>query len=345
MIFDEKVALQMPVTLKDLSKHLSLSVATVSKALNDYSDISADTKALVLQASDDLGYHPNTTARNLRRQRTEKIGVIHPIKAFESEVMVGFFRGLSLAAQTHNYNLVLYTISLDNPESLRQICRSKEIDGLILMGTSLSGVSQASVDLLQKEDLPFVILGHPVNDPIPFIATDNHTGTSSLFKHLIHLGHKKIAYISRSSDFENNNERFQAYKEALKQAKLEFNPDYVVEAPYTAYSGMGAMRVLLELPEVPSAVVCFNDHIAIDACRAALEKGLSVPEDIAIAGYGNIPSTLITTPAITTVAMPLKEMGETAVEALLSLMETSKVPSSQRFKTQLIVRASTQPSV
>lgn len=332
----------MPVTLKDLSKHLSLSVATVSKALNGYSDISADTKALVLQASDELGYHPNTTARNLRRQRTEKIGVIHPIKAFESEVMVGFFRGLSLAAQTHNYNLVLYTISPENPEALKQICRSKEVDGLILMGTSLSGASQSSVELLLKEDLPFVILGHPVSEAIPFIATDNHGGITSIVEHLIQLGHKQIAYIARSNDFENNNERFNAFKQALNKANLHFNPDFVIEAPYTAYSGMGAMRVLLELPEVPTAIVCFNDHIAIDACRAALEKGLSVPEDIAIAGYGNIPSTLITTPPITTVAMPLKEMGETALEALLSLIESNKVPMSHSFKTQLIVRGSTQ---
>lgn len=332
------------MTIKDLSKHLGLSIATVSKALNGYSDISAKTKELVLKASEDLGYHPNTTARNLRLQRTGKIGLIHPLKAFESEIMMGFFRGLALAAQTHDYNLVLYTISSENSEMIQQICRSKEIDGLILMGTSISGITHGSIKRLQKEALPFVILGHPVEEDVPFITSDNQSGLTSIMQHLLGLGHKRIAYIARSDDFENNALRFAAYKGALANAGIPFKADLLVDAPYTPYSGMSAMRVLLELPHPPSAVVAFNDHIAIDACRAVLERGLGVPEDIAIAGYGNIPSSLITTPPITTAAMPLREMGEAALEALLSLLETGVAPPQRIFPTQLIVRASTQMS-
>jgi LacI family transcriptional regulator len=335
----------MSVSIRDISKHVGLSVSTVSKALNGYTDIAAETRATVLKATRDLGYHPNTVARNLRRQRTEKIGVVYPAHAFESEVMMGFFRGVVLAAEGHGYNLTLYTAPAADSEALRQICRSREIDGMILMGTSIAGVLQASVKLLQQEKTPFIVLGHPVSTKnVPFIASDNKAGIQSLMKHLLGQGHKRIAYIARSDDPENNAARFSAYKQALKKAKIPFRTEYVVEAPFAPYSGMSAMKLLLELPKPPSAVVAFNDHIAIDACRAALERGRKVPEDIAIAGYGNIPSALITTPAITTVAMPLREMGEAAFENLLTMIETGEAPPSKVFPTHLAVRASSSRS-
>jgi LacI family transcriptional regulator len=247
-----------------------------------------------------------------------------------------------LAAEEHGYNLTLYTAPAADLGALRQICRSREVDGMILMGTSIAGVLQASVRLLQQEKTPFVVLGHPVSTKnVPFIASDNKTGIQRLMKHLLRQGHKRIAYIARSDDPENNAARFNAYKQALKKAKISFRSQYVVEAPFSPYSGVNAMQHLLELPKPPSAVVAFNDHIAIDACRAALERGKKVPEDIAIAGYGNIPSSLITTPAITTVAMPLKEMGEAALETLLKMIDKGQTPENQIFPTQLVVRAST----
>lgn len=332
----------MSVSIRDISKHVGLSVSTVSKALNGYTDIAAETRALILQATEELGYHPNTNARNLRRQRTEKIGLVYPSHAFESEIMMGFFRGIVQTAENHDYNLMLYTAPAADSEALRQICRSREVDGMILMGTSIAGVLQASVELLQLEKTPFVVLGHPVAAKnVPFVASDNRAGIESLMKHLLEQGHKRIAYIARSDDPENNAARFKAYKQALKKAKLPFHADYVVEAPFSPYSGMSAMRVLLELPQPPGAVVAFNDHVAIDACRAALEYGLKIPQDIAVAGYGNIPSSLITTPAITTVAMPLREMGEAAFESLLTIIETGEATPSRIFPTQLVVRAST----
>ena len=158
-------------------------------------------------------------------------------------------------------------------------------------------------------------------------------------RHLLGLGHERIAYIARSDDPENNRARSQAYRQALTDAGLSCDSSYVVEAPYSPYSGASALRRLLELPRPPSAVVAYNDHIAIDACRAALERGLRVPQDIAVAGYGDIPSALITTPAITTVAIPLREMGEAALETLL--VRDGASPPSKVFPTRLVVRAST----
>jgi LacI family transcriptional regulator len=157
-------------------------------------------------------------------------------------------------------------------------------------------------------------------------------------KHFLRQGHQRIAYMARSDDSENNAARFNAYKQSLKKAKLPFHTGYVVEAPFTPYSGAAAMKQLLEHPKPPTAVVAFNDHVAIDACRAAQERGLNVPRDIAVAGYGNIPSSLITTPAV---AVPLREMGEAAFASLLKMIETGKAPASKIFPAKLVVRAST----
>jgi LacI family transcriptional regulator len=332
----------MPVTIKDISRHVGLSVSTVSKALNNYPDISAESRERVLAASQALGYHPHAAARNLRRQRTDKIGIAYPLKGFESEILVGFFRGLTHAAQQRGYTLVLYTISATDIDTLKAACGSREVDGMILMGASLAGVLDDAVTLLKEEGLPFVVLGHPVaGAEATVVATDNTNGIEALMAHLLELGHTRIAYIARPDDAQNNQERFHAYRTALQRAQLPFNPDYIAEAPYLPYSGMSAMRTLLALAEPPTAVVAYNDHIAIDACRAALELNLKVPQDVAVAGYGNIPSSLIVSPAITTLAMPLREMGEAALDSLVMMIETGQAPPSRIFPTQLLIRAST----
>ncbi len=332
----------MSVTIRDIAKYVGLSISTVSKALNDYSDISAASRERVLEASRTLGYHPHAAARNLRRQRTDKIGIAYPVKGFESEILIGFFQGLTYAAQQRGYNLVLYTVSISDIGSLKAVCRSREVDGMILMGASIAGVLDEAVKLFKEERLPVVVLGQVLQDAaVPFVATDNASGILAVMTHLLELGHSRIAYIARPDDTHNNLGRFTAYQAALESAQLPFDKHYVADAPYLPYSGMSAMRTLLELAEPPSAVVAYNDHIAIDACRLALEQGLRVPEDIAITGYGNIPSSLIVSPKITTLAMPLRQMGETALDSLLHLIETGEAAPSHTFATQLLVRGST----
>jgi LacI family transcriptional regulator len=332
----------MPVTIKDISKHLGISVSTVSKALNGYPDVAAETRSAVLEATEQLGYQPSATARNLRRQRTDKIGVVHPLKSFESETFVGFFRGLVYATQHLGYNLNLYTAPEGDPAALQRICRGREVDGMILIGTGIAGVQEDSMTLLEQEGIPFVVLGNPVEcSHVSFVAADNLGGAIAVVRHLAELGHQRIAYIARPDDPDNNAQRFEGYRQALTEAGLVFDDSLVAEAPYTPYSGMGAMRVLLELPKPPSAVFAFNDHVAIDAAQTAVQRGLRIPDDLAVAGFDNIPSSLITTPALTTVHQPQIEMGKRALEVLLALIGEGSNPQRLTYQTQLVVRAST----
>ncbi|UCH25688.1 MAG: LacI family DNA-binding transcriptional regulator [Trueperaceae bacterium] len=332
----------MPVTIKDISKHLGLSVSTVSKALNGYPDVAAKTRSAVLAATEQLGYQPSATARNLRRQRTDKIGVVHPVKSFESETFVGFFRGLVYAAQDFGYNLNLYTAPESDSAALQRICRGREVDGMILIGTGIAGVQEASMALLEREGIPFVVLGNPVEDSnVSFVAPDNRGGALAVMQHLIELGHQRIGYIARPDDPENNAQRFEGYRQALAEAGIDFDDTLITEAPYTPYSGMGAMRVLLELPKPPSAIFAFNDHVAIDASRTVLQRDLQIPEDLAVAGFDNIPSSLVASPALTTVHQPQIEMGKQALEVLLALIGGRDDVQRLTYQTELIVRAST----
>ncbi|MEZ4632895.1 MAG: LacI family DNA-binding transcriptional regulator [Deinococcales bacterium] len=334
----------MRPTIKDLSKALGLSVSTISKALNGYEDVSPETKELVIKTAKDLGYHPSSIARNLRLKANDKIGIIHPLKSFESEVFVGFFRGLTMAAQKLGYNLVLYTTPFKQADALRNICRSHEVRGMILLGLSLSGMLEETIVILEEEQLPFVVLGHPVKlantQELNFIASDNRSGVLSAMQHLLAQGHRKIAYIGRAQDRENNYERFLAYQEALNEAGISFRLDLVVDAPYHAYSGREAMKKLLSLEDLPTAVLAFNDHIAVDAAQEVLEKQLRIPQDVAFVGFGDIPYARMSFPPMTTVKVPLREMGEVAVGVLLELTLPPHPNMSKTFPTQLIIRSS-----
>ncbi len=213
---------------------------------------------------------------------------------------------------------------------------------MILIGTGIAGVQEASMTLLKQEGVPFVVLGNPVEDSrVSFVAPDNRGGALAVMQHLIELGHQRIGYIARPDDPENNAQRLEGYRQALAEAGLAIDDRLIAEAPYTPYSGMGAMQVLLELPKPPSAVFAFNDHVAIDASRTAVQWGLQIPEDLAVAGFDNIPSSLVASPTLTTVDQPQIEMGKQALEVLLALIGERGDVQRLTYQTELIVRAST----
>ena len=214
---------------------------------------------------------------------------------------------------------------------------------MILIGAGIAGVQEASIEFLEREGIPFVVLGNPVTRPgVPFVAPDNRAGAIAVVEHLIELGHKRIAYISRSDVPENSAQRFEGYRQALAEAGLPFDEGLVTDVPYAPYAGMGAMRHLLELPQPPTAVFAYNDHVAIDGSQMAVQLGLRIPEDVAIAGFDNIPSALIARPALTTVDQPQMQMGMRALELLLALIDGSEPECLQvTFPTQLMIRGST----
>jgi len=331
----------MPITIEQVSQKTGLSVSTVSKALNDYPDIAPETKARVLQIARELNYQPSAAARNLRRKHTNKIGFVLPFAvSYISEYVSELITGAAMAAEATGYNIVLYTNQSNQHEQLAKICRAREVDGLLLRGTDHVDETFA---LLDQEQMPFVITGRRVEHPrASYIVPDNFGGALLLMRHLIELGHTRIAYTARPALFETNTDRMAGYLEGLRQADIAVDRDLIIETSVEPRSGYRAMNQLLDLPNPPTALFAMHDLIAIDALQAAFDRGLRVPQDISIASFDGIQATQITQPPITTVRQPITDIGKRAVEMVLAhIQDRSLAPMREIVSVQLVVREST----
>lgn len=331
----------MPITIEQVSQKAGLSVSTVSKALNDYPDVAPETKERVLQIARELNYQPSAAARNLRRKHTNKIGFVLPFAvSYISEYVSELITGAAMAAEATGYNIVLYTNQSNQHEQLAKICRAREVDGLLLRGTDHVDETFA---LLDHEEIPFVITGRRVDHPrASYIVPDNFGGALLLMRHLIGLGHTRIAFTARAALYETNTDRLAGYREGLREANLPLDRDLIIETTVEPRSGYNAMNQLLDLPKPPTALFAIHDLIAIDAMQAAFERGLRVPEDISIASFDGIQATQITQPPITTVRQPITDIGKRAVEMLLAqIADHATPPLRETVPVQLIVREST----
>jgi LacI family transcriptional regulator len=205
-------------------------------------------------------------------------------------------------------------------------------------------IQPAYVQLLDDEQMPYVLLGRRTDHAsTSYVAPDNAEGAYALTQHLIEQGNTRIAFMTRPLHGPTNNKRFEGYCRAIQEAGLSFDATLVVETALEPDSGYHAMRRLLDLTEVPSAVIAFNDLLAVDALRAASRRGLTVPGDVAIAGFDGLQSSLTTEPQITTVQQPLREMGQRAVHILLErVAEPDLPPRRETFPIQLLIRGSTR---
>ena len=331
----------MSVTIEDISKKLKLSTSTVSKALNGYKDVSDKTRELVMGTARELGYQPSAAARNLRRQRTDKIGfVFNNSLMFISDYFADVIVGATKAAEEAGNNIVLYTNEGDSKDSLIQLIRAKEVDGFVLVWNH---VPAGIVDLLIEERMPFVVLGRRVGHPkASWIAPDNYNGALQLMQHLFDLGHRRIGFTTRPSMGRTHEDRFNAYKDFLISKNIPIDPNLIVETKIKPLSGYRAAHQLLNLENPPTAIFAFHDYVAIDAHQAIIERGLKIPNDVALVGFDGLRVSEFTSPPITTVKQPLATIGEESILTLLDHIADSTLPPIQKtLPVELIIRQST----
>ena len=333
----------MAATLKDVAALAGVSIKTVSNVVNGYGFVKPENRRRVEEALKATGYRPNVGARNLRRGRTGFIAMVVP------ELSVPYFGELvSLvitAAAGHDWSVLI---------EQTQGVRDRERDALSTLGPHMVDGAILSPEALTAEDLavldpgvPFVMLGeHSVHTAADHVAIDNVAAAKAAVTHLTGLGRRRIAAIGANAARGTAALRLRGYREALDEAGLAFDESLVAPAAkYHRREGAQAMAALLDLPEPPDAVFCFNDLLAVGALRTAADRGLWVPEDLAVVGFDNIEEAAYANPRLTTIAPDKQAIAEVAVGLLHSRVSGQESPEPQAVQAafRLEVRGSSRP--
>lgn len=333
----------MAVTIRDIAQHLNVSVSTVSRALNGYEDVASKTRQRVVDAAAELDYYPSAAARDLRRRRTDRIGFSFSyLTTYVGEFASRLINGVVTAAETTSYNVMLYPLAENQLDKLMRICRTREVEGLLLMA---SEQLEEAIALLKKEKLPFVVLNRKVEDPdVSYVMGDDVGGGLQATRHLIELGHTRIAYMGRLG-LQSTAHRLAGYKQALKEANLPFDETLIRFSPMIKGGLYQPMRDILELSHPPTAVFAVHDPAAIECLQAITDFGLRVPQDMALVGFDNLREFYAINPFLTTLHPPLKEIGRQATEILLSRIADHTQPATKVIlPVELVVRQSTVPT-
>lgn len=312
-----------PVSLKALSAHLGLSDGTVSRALNDYPDIASRTRDRVKAAALEMGYTPNSNARRLATGDAECIGylVSGQSGSISEPFLAELLDGLSGAIAERNWDLML-SVARSPEDELRMINRlvqTKRVNGLVISRTLHN---DPRVQLLKKLRFPFVTHGRTADsDDHAWFDVDNAAAFKSTVKHLAQLGHRKIALIGGPANFNFAISRKQGYEQGMHESGLSVLDPYIEESAMTTAGGEKAMTRLLALREVPTAVVCVSDMVALGAMNAIKSHALQPGKDISVIGYDGLPMGKHSSPELSTMTQPLLEAGKRIGEMLLAVID------------------------
>jgi len=331
----------LAVTLKDIAKELGVSIVTVSRAVHGRPDVSPETRKAVLELAARMRYRPNSVARSLVTKRSNVWGLIVP------DLMHSFFveisQGVESIAAQHNIHLIIVNSHEDVEKERSEILAliERKVDGLIVASCQPSS-GESNLDILEDEEVPFVLVDRYLGErPWNYVLCNNERVGYLATEHLIKLGHKAIAHIY-SPGLLISNLRLSGYRQALKDHGIEANPLLEQPGGVTQDAGYRAMKSLLSLKPVPTAVFAFNDPMAIGAMEAAFDAGLAVPGDVAVVGAGNIAHGNLLRVALTTVEQRPFESGQKAAEVLLGAIGKDIVsePATLIMEPKLVVRES-----
>jgi LacI family transcriptional regulator len=333
----------MPVTLKDIAERVGKSVPTVSRALAGFDDISPKTREEVQRVALEMGYEPNTTARNLQKQRTDTIALILPsanVLRFSDPFFSEFLSGIVDQAAQYNFYL---SISTETPKdghgTYAKYIRNRRFDGFVVVRTQRQ---DSRIDTLRQHNVPFVAFGRTESDnDFPFVDEDGRYSIRQIVDHLVGLGHKRIACITEPTYLTKSYHRLQGFLEGIEAHHLPYDPALIIESKFRQRSGRLSALELLNLPEPPTAIVACNDLLALGAISAAQEMGLVVGRDISITGFDDILLAEHANPPLTTVHQPAHQLGTMVAQMLLKIIKGEPVTTKQIIlKPSLVIRQS-----
>lgn len=333
----------LSVTIKDVARRANVSVATVSRALNGHENVADSVRSRVLAVAEELRYSPHHAARSLSSRRTNTIGVVLPdlYGEFFSELV----RGIDQVARDHRQHLLVSSYH-GNPEEQGEALRTMRgrVDGLLVM--SPYGDVGGLADSLSPTQPVVLINSEPGDGDLPALGIDNRRAAREMVRHLAAGGRGRIAFIAGPQDNFDARDRLHGYRDALAQALPGAEPQ-VVQGDFSEASGHRAAQQLLAGGELPDAIFAANDMMALGCLFACLQAGVRIPDQVAIAGFDDIPLARYTHPSLTTMRVDIAGIGAQAMRMLLQRLgiggEAPDDPPSPHVP-ELIVRESTAPA-
>ncbi|HSB67156.1 MAG TPA: LacI family DNA-binding transcriptional regulator [Anaerolineales bacterium] len=334
----------MPTTIHDVAKKLNVSIYTVSRALDGYDDVAKQTRELVIETANEMGYVPNRAARQLRRQKTETIGFILPSisKRFNEPFFTEFVSGLGEELSSKNFDLLISNATTDASERnlYQRWVNSRKVDGFIL---SRIRKHDWRVNFLSEWGIPFVSLGKS-QDALKYSCVRIEAADTylELVRQIQGNGFSRFAFVGGPNDLMNQIDRLKWFKAALKKCGLDVDRNNIVSTDMSSTGGYEAAQVLLTSSAPPDAILAVNDETALGVLHAAHEQGLVVGKDIAIAGFDGIQDSYHTEPALTTLEIPIAQIARQLVQMLLGgLNDPSPETREIVVQPELLIRAST----
>jgi LacI family transcriptional regulator len=330
------------LTVEQIAKLSGVSRSTVSRVINNHPNVKPGVRQRVLEVIAETGYHPNPAARSLASRRSGIIGLVIP-RAVQSLFTDPYYprlmQGVAQACNANDYTLSLFLFHTEDEEQklYPRVLRTRLIDGLIV---SASQIGDPLIPELINNGVPFVMVGRPNDLPcVSFVDVDNVVGVYTAISHLIRLGYKRIATITGPLNTTVGLDRRQGYLDALNDRNRSIDGTLIVEGDFTELGGHSAMQRLI--PHQPDATLVASDTMAFGALRALREAGLSVPDDVAVVGFDDLPTSALADPPLTTIRQPIRRVGAQAVETLIDILTNGPEPPRRiTLSTELIIRAS-----
>ncbi len=329
----------MGTTIREVARQAGVSVATVSRVFNESGPVRDGTRDRILNVAKTLRYVPNGAARSLTTSETQTVGVLLP--DLYGEFFSELIRGMDQVARASNRHL-LVSSAHDGVEELEAAMRamSGRVDGLIVMSPDLdASVLEANLPV----GLPVALVNSvPQSDLFDTITIDNFGGAYAMVQHLVEHAHQRIAHIKGVAGNHDAEERLRGYRAALRDAGLTPDPTLEFAGAFTERSGYDATHRMLASPNRPTAIFAANDSTAIGALRALREAGVRVPEELAVAGFDDVPVARYMSPALSSVHVSISEMGARSVTCLLEALDegAEHIPITHVLPTRLMLRES-----
>lgn len=330
------------LTLEDIGRLAGVSRSTVSRVVNDQSSVSPDVRRRVQEAIERTGFTPNVAARSLASYRTGIIGLIIPSRVhnlFGDPYFGTLIQGISRASNEAGTTLSLFLFQSEEEEErlYPRVVATGLVDGVILTASRMGDPVQSR---LVEGRVPFVMVGRPDRpDEVSYVDADNVGGARQAAVHLCQLGYRRVGYVGAPTSTSAGVDRLEGFRQGLATCGVVLDSDLRADGDFSEQSGYEAVQKLM--PYGPDAVFVASDTMAVGVLRALRELGVSVPDELGIVSFDGLPSSQVSTPALSTVRQPISETGARAVELLLDLVSGGlEGPISDVLPTELIVRDS-----